>query len=121
MAPFGSDEIFSDDDSRAGRYKRLSEMWAVLALALFPVLVALISTDMIDPSVWLNPKTLYYTQGLWEMHGAAFWKAFLFETPFALFRGGIWAILPATIVIYMYCAWKANQQYTLAQKNKIIH
>lgn len=107
----GSEEIFSDADSKAGRYKRLSDMWSTLAITFVPILAVLISTDAIDPGVLLDPKSLYYTPGLWDLQGAAFWRAFLFETPFALFRGVIWAVLPVAIIIYLYCAIRANQQY----------
>lgn len=107
----GSEDIFSDADSKAGRYKRLSEIWAALVIAFVPILIALVSTDAIDPGVLLNPEALYYTPGLWDMNGAAFWRAFLFETPFALLRGVSWLIFPATVVLYLYCALKAYHQY----------
>ena len=34
----------------------------------------------------MNFKSWYFTQGLWEMEGMWFWKAFIFETPFVLLR-----------------------------------
>ncbi|MCS7460599.1 DUF2812 domain-containing protein [Paenibacillus doosanensis] len=107
----GREDIFSDGDSKAGRYKRLSDMWAALACSFVPLLAVLISTGAIDPGVLLDLKALYYTPGLWELSGAGFWRAFLFETPFALFRGVFWLIIPIMIVIYLYFASKANRQY----------
>lgn len=68
----GNEDIFSDVDSKAGRYKRLSYMWATLAVSFIPLLAALISTDTIDPGVMLEPKSLYYTPGLWDLNGVAF-------------------------------------------------
>ncbi|MCM3629338.1 DUF2812 domain-containing protein [Paenibacillus glycanilyticus] len=115
----GSIEIFSDVDSKAGRYKRLSDMWVLLACSFIPILAALISTDTIDPGVMLDPKSLYFTPELWDLNGAAFWRAFLFETPFALFRGFFWIILPVMIMIYLYFAVKANKQYKKTQEDKI--
>ncbi|MGG2199999.1 MULTISPECIES: DUF2812 domain-containing protein [Paenibacillus] len=115
----GSEEIFSDVDSKAGRYKRLSDMWAALACSFIPILAALISTDAIDPGVLLDPKSLYYTPGLWDLNGAAFWRGFLFETPFALFRGFFWLIFPVMIMTYLYFAFKANKQYKKTQEDKI--
>lgn len=115
----GSDEIFSDVDSKAGRHKRLSDMWATLALTFIPILMALISSDAIDPGVWLDPRSLYYTPGLWDLHGAAFWRAFLFETPFALFRGLSWLVLPVMIILYLYFAIQANQQYKKTKKDHV--
>lgn len=111
----GNDEIFSDVDSKAGRYKRLSDMWATLAISFFPILVALITTDTIDPGVLLDPKSLYFTSGLWDLNGAAFWRAFLFETPFALIRCFIWLAFPALILIYLYFAYRANKHYKRTQ------
>lgn len=107
----GSEDIFSDADSKAVRYKRISEMWAALVVAFVPILIALVSTDAIDPGVLLHPEALYYTPGLWDMNGAAFWRAFLFETPFALFRGVSWLVLLVMIILYLYFAVKAYRQY----------
>ncbi|WP_400163524.1 DUF2812 domain-containing protein [Brevibacillus sp. TJ4] len=107
----GSDDIFSDVDSKAGRYKRLSEMWVSLAAAFLPIVVALIATDTFDIAVLRDPKLLYLTPGLWELDGAAFWRALLFETPFALFRGLPLLILPLTVASYLYFAVHANLQY----------
>ncbi|QSF46287.1 DUF2812 domain-containing protein [Paenibacillus tianjinensis] len=107
----GNEEIFSDVDSNISRYKRLSDMWATLAISFIPILAALISTDAIDPGVLLDPKSLYFTPGLWDLNGLKFWRAFFFETPFALFRGLTWIIFPALIMLYLYFAYKANKQY----------
>jgi hypothetical protein len=54
-------------------------MWITLASSFIPIFAVLISTDSIDAGALLNPKLLYYTPGLWEETGAAFWGAFLFE------------------------------------------
>ncbi|MFD0679375.1 MULTISPECIES: DUF2812 domain-containing protein [unclassified Paenibacillus] len=114
----GYDDIFSDADSKAGRYKRISEMWSTLATTFIPIFVVLISTDSIDTAAFLNPKLLYYTPGLWEETGSAFWKAFLFETPFAFFRGFLWLLIPIMIVLYLIFAFKANKQYSKIQADK---
>jgi hypothetical protein len=114
----GSDDIFSDVDSKAGRYKRLSDMWVTLAATFIPIVAVLISTEQIDPGAIANPKSLYYTPGLWERTGAAFWRAFAFETPFVLFRGFIWLLIPAMIVLYLLFASKASSQYKKTQDEK---
>lgn len=114
----GSEEIFSDVDSKAYRYKRLSDMWAKLAWSFIPILVVFILTNTIDPGELLHPKSLYYTPGLWDLNGAAFWKAFLFETPFVLLRDFFWIILSVVIMIYLYFAYKANKQYKKTQEEK---
>jgi hypothetical protein len=79
----GGEDIFSDADSKAGRYKRISHMWMALAASYIPIFAVLISTSSIDTGALLN---LYYTPGLWEKSGAALWGAILFETPFALLK-----------------------------------
>lgn len=107
----GNEDIFSDVDSKAGRYKRLSEMWISLVSILTPVFVVLLLTNSIDGAALLNPKLLYYTPGLWEETGVDFWRAFLFETPFVLFRGALWGIIPIMIILYLIFALKANKRY----------
>lgn len=113
----GSDEIFSDIDSRASRYKRLSDMWFTLCCSFIPIFAVIISTNAIDPGVLLDPKSLYYTPGLWDLIGLDFWRAFLFETPFALFRGTMWLFLPITILFYLYFGWKANKRYRMTKED----
>lgn len=44
----------------------------------------------------LNIKSWYFTQGLWEMKGMWFWKAFIFETPFVLLR-----VLPLFFFLFL--------------------
>lgn len=107
----GNEDIFSDLHSKAGRYKRLSDMCITLACSFVPFFAVLVSTDSINSAAFLDPKALYYTPGLWEKTGAAFWRAFLFETPFAFFRGFAWLLVPLTIVLYLIFAFKANKQY----------
>ncbi|MFF2480244.1 DUF2812 domain-containing protein [Paenibacillus sp. NPDC058071] len=105
------EHIFSDEGSKAGRYKRVSHMYLLLALLYIPIFAVMIWTGMIEGAAYVNPKALYFTPGLWEKTGAGFWGAFLFETPFALFRGAIWLFLPATIVLYLGFALKADRHY----------
>lgn len=106
-----SEDIFSDANSKAWRFKRLSEMWSSLAATYIPLFTVLLLTDVIDASVLLRPADLYYTPGLWEKSGADFWGAFLFETPFALFRGVLWLILPVAILLSILFSIKARMQF----------
>lgn len=105
------DDIFSDAISKAGRYKRLSDMWLSIAVGLFPTLVVLILTKSININAMFHPKSLYYTPGLWEMNGFNFWRHFLFETPFALGRGFIWTLIPLIMILYFYFSVKAKALY----------
>ncbi|RJX40182.1 DUF2812 domain-containing protein [Paenibacillus pinisoli] len=105
------EDIFSDMDSKAGRYKRLADMWTSLAACFIPLFAVLLTTKSIDLAAFLNPKELYLTPGLWEKQGSAFWGSFLFETPFALGRGFLWMTIPVMIVLAGFCSYKAKKQY----------
>lgn len=105
------EDIFSDAISKAGKYKRLSEMWLTLAMCYLPLFVSLASTSAFKINTFLNPKLFYLTPGLWEKTGATFWAAFWFETPFALFRGIFWLIFPVCIILFLIFAYKAHKLY----------
>ncbi len=81
------DDIFSDQASKAGRYRRLSGFFFSLAAAWLPLMVVALTRYHANFQAILNPKLLYQTPGLWEKTAAGFWETFLFETPFALLRG----------------------------------
>jgi hypothetical protein len=111
MTESAREDIFSDVSSKAGRYKRLADMYIMLVFLYLPIFVSLITSGAIDVEALLHPKQLYYTQGLWEATGAEFWGAFLFETPFALLRGITWWIFPIFIGASLVFALKAEWQY----------
>jgi hypothetical protein len=104
MRPDAGDDIFSDNLSRAGRYKRISSMWLSLAVTYLMCSFIFLQSKIIDINQMLHVKELYYTPGLWERKGVSFWFGFLFETPFALMRGFSWAIflLIAFFSVYFY-------------------
>ena len=106
-----NDDIFSDQRSKAERYKRMADVWLNLAISYIPIAVTLYLTKFADFGSILNPKSLYLTPGLWELTGLSFWKAFLFETPFALGRGFAWSIFPVLIILYIIFAIKARVEY----------
>ncbi len=62
-------------------------MYFSLAAVFLPLLAGLLASGAINIQAFLNPKLLYQTPGLWEKTAADFWRAFLFETPFAVLRG----------------------------------
>ena len=105
------DEIFSDNNSKATRYKRYANTFFELAISYIPLLVVFYLTDTIDPKVLINPKELYFTPGLWDQTGTSFWFSFLFETPFALIRGFAWSFIPLTIILYLFFGYKSNKLY----------
>ncbi|MDG0794089.1 DUF2812 domain-containing protein [Cohnella ginsengisoli] len=86
----GRDEIFSDAGSQVAFYKRLTH-YALTTACLFFVYTCAIFNGNIFAALF-DIKASYLTEGLWEKEGAAFWRAFLFETPFAMLR-----FLPAWI------------------------
>ncbi|WP_010677625.1 DUF2812 domain-containing protein [Bacillus timonensis] len=110
------EDIFSDTDSKAIRYKRLSNMYMTLAICYLPIFTGLISLDYIDATVLFNPKELYFTPGLWEKAGMDFWFAFLFETPFAFFRAIGAFFFPLVVILFFLFSFKAEQHYKKAVK-----
>ncbi|MCD4839063.1 MULTISPECIES: DUF2812 domain-containing protein [Neobacillus] len=109
--PNAHDDIFSDQLSKAGKYKRLSEMFIELGLCYVPIFAALVATDAIDIAALFHPKQLYLTKGLWDMTGGEFWKAFLFETPFVIFRTLSWLFIPIMILLYFIFGYKAQMLF----------
>jgi hypothetical protein len=110
------EDIFSDIDSKAGRYKRLSQMYLSLAMCYLPIFAALVTTNAIHVEAFFNPKQLYFTPGLWDKAGVDFWGAFLFETPFAFFRGFAWLAFPIMIALCLIFSYKAEQRYQKIKK-----
>lgn len=115
------DDIFSDAGSKAERFRRLAGVWLGLAAVYLPLWVVQMTTGTVDAGAILNPRLLYYTPGLWEKTGAAFWGAFLFETPFALMRGFGWLLLVALIFVYIGFSLKAHLLYRKAKREDAPH
>ncbi|MDR2939519.1 MAG: DUF2812 domain-containing protein [Clostridiales bacterium] len=101
-------DIFSDTESRMGRYKRFATQSTISFIIMLAYFIIAIPKDF----VFFDIRSLYYTEGLWGMTGSMFWKAFLFETPFVLIR-----VIPLLVVgymatIYAYGAIKSKSLYT---------
>ena len=95
-------EIFSDRQSNFHYYKRL--MNYSLSLSVI--------TGMSSFLIY-NDSNLYATKGLWDMTGSLFWKAFLFETPFAIIK-----LVP--LIMFGCCVdsyLKAYRQYSMLKEN----
>ncbi|WP_282627402.1 DUF2812 domain-containing protein [Bacillus subtilis] len=94
----GQNEIFSDRQSKSNYYKRLMNYSSGLGF------MCLFFSYMI-----YKDSGLYLTEDLWSMKGEWFWKAFLFETPFALLRS-----LPALMVVLFAASfYKVYQKYSM--------
>jgi hypothetical protein len=81
-------DIFSETASKAQRYRQAITMGAALLLPLIVVIIALASVGSITLDSFISPRDWYLTQGLWQMGGWEFVRAFLFETPFVVLRIG---------------------------------
>ena len=77
-------DIFSDERSRIRiqrRFGRFSLFYATFFLSyVFAYWKMTGSINFLDIRNW------YLTPGLWQMQGEWFWKAIIFETPFAVMR-----------------------------------
>jgi hypothetical protein len=87
-----TDDIFSDKESKAGRYKRFAAQ-CFTSLTLMLVLFIILKPH--NWALW-DIRSWYFADGLWEMSGSMFWKAFLFETPFVILR-----VVPFLILLFL--------------------
>jgi len=120
IADNGDEDIFSDNTSRAGRYKRLSEMMLLCFVICLPFAFTSFITESIKLEAFINPKLLYYTPGLWETSGFEFWRKFLFETPFALMRGFSWCVtllLFFSLIFFAIKSWLIYKKAIMANGN----
>lgn len=108
-----SKELFSDNASKAARYRRIASYWISLALIYMVFFVSAAVSGAIDIEAMLNPAELYYTPGLWQKEGLDFVRAFLFETPFALGRGFFWLAFP---LFFAFCLYYILKTRSLAKK-----
>jgi len=111
-----SEDIFSDDTSRAGRHKRFSVMMLVMFFIFFPFVIIAYSQGTLGLEAFINPRELYLTPGLWERSGPEFWRAFLFETPFAIMRGFAGLIQLSFFLAYIFLTIKSWLLYRNATK-----
>lgn len=101
-------EIFSDTVSKAQRYRRSI---SVHALLLVPLLIIVLNPELRE-AVFASPREWYFTPGLWDMQGADFIRAFLFETVFVVFRVGMPLLLMGfcmygiVVIIYQYALYR---------------
>jgi hypothetical protein len=115
-----TEDIFSDTDSKAGRFKR----YAMNCIAVFfmTLMYIFILQDSLKTVGWsfLEPRSWYFTPGMWERTGVGFWKAFLFETPFAIMRSGLpffiliaLMLINGALTLKTFILYKENKQKAL--------
>lgn len=100
----GNNEIFSDRQSKLQYYKRKVSYTLSFTLTLLVICYIL-----------YKDTSLYLTEGLWQMEGRLFWLAFLFETPFALFR----SIPIILLVLFGISFVRAYQNYVSLKKRNV--
>lgn len=108
-SPNSTEEIFSDVESKAGRYLRFIKA-ANLCLISFVIalIIILISVDFNLSGI------TFLTPGLWDKQGVEFWRAFLFELPFVILRTIPPIILIISTIVYSIWAIKAKKLYNAA-------
>ena len=107
--PDGNDELFSDRESKINYYKRYMKMSGGLAF-LFLFYSMLFLPD--------NPGMIFLTPGLWDMQGIEFWRAFLFELPFALMRVLPPILFPLMVVLLLIAYYRMDKaKKELEQEN----
>ncbi len=93
-------EIFSDRQSKSNYYKRL------MGYSFWLGMLCLAASYMPYKDSGL------YHEGLWGMKGSLFWKAFLFETPFAFLK-----FLPVLMVVFFGTSfYKAYRKYSMLKE-----
>lgn len=102
-----TDDIFSDKESKAGRYRRFSAQ-CFTSFALMIVWFIILKPN--SWSLW-DIRSWYFTDGLWNMPSSLLWKAVLFETPFVILRVAPILVLLLLMVLYGYWALKARNLY----------
>lgn len=102
-------DIFSDVESRLGRYRRSLAARSGTAITFLMLGVVLLTSG--GYRAW--PQQWYLTPGLWDMHGVQFMEHFVFETPFALARGlALWFVIALGVVL----AVQFGMQYRLYRR-----
>ena len=105
----GNDTLFSDRDSKINFYKRQMNFTGSLAF-LF-----LIYSFIFEP---VTGNNFFLTSGLWDMQGTEFWRAFLFELPFAIMRFLPAILFPIAAVLFFVSYYKLDQAKKALEKEK---
>jgi len=107
-------DIFSDARSRAQRYRRALDVNAAVLLPMLVVGFVLLASEGSGFRLIFTPSEWYLTPGLWEMSGARFVGAFLFETVFVALRVGLPVLFLAACVAMLVTAVRQGILYRRA-------
>lgn len=105
----GNDTLFSDRDSKINFYKRQMNFTGSLA---FLFLIYSFIFELV------TGNNLFLTSGLWDMQGTEFWRAFLFELPFAIMRFLPAILFPIAAVLFFVSYYKLDQAKKALEKEK---
>ncbi|HIZ80763.1 MAG TPA: DUF2812 domain-containing protein [Candidatus Mediterraneibacter pullistercoris] len=114
IRPDASGQLFSDIVSRAERYLRMTKRYLTTLLIYFSGMLAFFMTNDFRVQNLFNMKDMYFTPGLWDRSGLSFWASFLFETPFALLRGGVLHLL--MILVFALELYAVGKSYWLYKR-----
>lgn len=94
-------DIFSDPESKNLPRKRFMNFAITYAILFFTDFFVLLQAGYFSWKNLFDFKSWYLTPGLWNMQGSVFWRAFLFETPFALLRSVFFLFFLAMGIYYI--------------------
>jgi hypothetical protein len=111
-----AEDIHSDAESKAGRYRQFL-LPTIFSFGVFLLDAFAFWFILLTPNEWsyLDPRSWYYSPGLWEDSGAVFLIRFMIETPFVIMRvilPPLFALFALTMMVaYGLSAAKAYQYY----------
>lgn len=95
----GDEDIFSDRESNIYYYKRVMNYSLSLAVTL-----------LVINFIMFKDLSLY--EGIWDMEPSMFWKAVIFETPFAIIK-----LLPLIMCVLCGISYlKAHRKYSMLKQ-----
>ncbi len=111
ITPDTTEDLFSDKHSHAELYKKLFTYY-ISSLTFFMLMFCTLAKSFHTTinTLIVNPKSLFFTPGLWDKYDLHFVFAFLFELPFVILRNGYPFLLIASIILSAICAYKCKKK-----------
>lgn len=112
-SPDSTEDIFSDIESKAGRYLRFIQAARFCSVSfIIALIIILISVNFnLSELIFLTPE-------LWGKQGDEFWRTFWLEIPFVMLRIIPPILLIISTVIYSIWAIQAKKLYKAALSKK---
>lgn len=105
------EDIFSDNTSKAGRYKKIFNAYITFTICWIPIVSMPLYSDSLKYNQLLKPETLFYTPDLWSLTGLNFLGGFLFELPLAIARFLVIILAPVLAIFYLFMSIKSYMLY----------